>query len=352
MSNFIQKIRPLSVSLLALILITTISTDSIAKQKANWGAAPLSDKFRPIRPWINNFSVTPDVLAKESIADAIKSCDDVVGENRYCVVEVTNTATGLPLEIYRSKTKLRGVKDMKPLTSTKNAIYIYIGENTQQVIIENLDLQGHKVESDEIYGIVVEGKNINQILIRNNKIHNFDSDNDAHGIAIYGTGKNDEEAIRNVIIEGNKVYSMRTGSSESIVINGNVANWEIKNNNVYDINNIAIDAIGGEGTSPVRKNKLKRVLPGDADKARYGFIEDNYVHNMNTSDNPAYDSEESGAAAIYIDGAHHVEITNNIVENASWAYEVGAENCLITHHIRMTGNRETGSTYRDILVVR
>jgi len=320
------------------------------KSVADWGATPLADKFRPDRSWINNFSSTPNVTAKGSIADAVDSCDDIVGKDSYCVVEVTNTATGLPLEIYRSKTKLIGVNDMEPLTSTKNAIYIYIGENTKQVIIENLDLQGHKAKNDEIYGIIVEGKNINRILIRNNKIHDFDSDSDAHAIAIYGTGKNEERAIRNIIIEDNKVYSMRTGSSESIVINGNVVRWEIKNNNVHDINNIAIDAIGGEGTSPVQENKLKRILPGDVDAARYGFIEDNYVANMNTRDNPAYDNKESWAAAIYIDGAHHVEITNNVVENASWAYEVGAENCLITHHIRMTGNSATKSTYGDLLV--
>jgi hypothetical protein len=350
MPIFTQKIIPLSVSLFALVLITTIPTESNAQKKGGWGAAPLAEKFRPARAWINNFSTTADVIATESIADAIDACDDVVGENRYCVVEVTNTSTGIPLEIYRSKTKLIGVEDMAPLTSTENAIYIYIGDNTKQVIIENLNLQGHAVGNDEIYGIVVEGKNIRKILIRNNKIHHFDSDSDAHGIAVYGTGKNWRQSIRNVIIEDNEVYSMRTGSSESIVINGNVFRWEIKSNDVYDINNIAIDAIGGEGTSPVRKNRRNRILPGRTDKARYGFIENNYVANMNTSDNPAYGREESWAAAIYIDGAHHVEITDNVVENASWAYEVGAENCLVTHHIRMTGNSATGSTYGDILV--
>ena len=37
---------------------------------------------------------------------------------------------------------------------------------------------------------------------------------------------------------------MRTGSSESIVINGNVQRWEISDNRVVNVNNIAIDAIG------------------------------------------------------------------------------------------------------------
>jgi hypothetical protein len=125
--------------------------------------------------------------------------------------------------------------------------------------------------------------------------------------------------------------------------------WEIKNNTIQNINNIAIDAIGGEGTSATRK-KRGRVLPGSLDAARYGFIEDNIVRNMSTAGNPAYDNEESWAAAIYIDGAHHIKIANNSVENASWAYMLGAENCVTTRHITMTENSATGSTYGDLYV--
>jgi hypothetical protein len=342
-----QQYIALSVALLALSL-TAIPSTSIAK--GGWGTQPLAKKFRPARSWINQFSQTPDIIAKESIADAIASCDRVVGVGKYCVVEVSHTANDLPLEIYRSKTKLIGSNTSQPLTSSENGIYIYIGSDTKKVILENLNLQGHVAGNDEIYGIVIEGKNIRQILIRNNKIHDFDSDSDAHGIAVYGTGKNGKESIRHIIIEGNEVYSMRTGSSESIVINGNVVRWEIKNNDVYDVNNIAIDAIGGEGTSSTRKNKQGRTLPGRFDAARYGFIEDNFIENMSTLGNPAYGNEESWAAAIYIDGAHHIRIANNTVENSSWAYEIGAENCSVTRNISMMGNSAVESTYGDLLI--
>lgn len=70
---------------------------------------------------------------------------------------------------------------------------------------------------------------------------------------------------------------------------------------------------------------------------------------MSTLNNPAYDNEESWAAAIYIDCGHHIKVTDNVVVNASWGYDIGAENCLTTRHIYMTGNSESGSTFGDLL---
>ncbi len=343
---FMKKTSLASLSLLTLMVAMTPSQ---AFAKGGWGATPLAEKHRPDRQWIERFASTPDVIADASIADAIESCDGVVGADKHCVIEVTNTASGLPLEIFRSKTKLLGMTDMLPLTMAENDTFIYIGENTKQVIIENLNLQGHKAGSKEIFALFIEGESISKILIKNNKIHGFDSDVDAHGIAVYGSGNKKKQAIRDVIIEGNEVSDMRTGSSESIVVNGNVMHWEIKNNMIQNINNIAIDAIGGEGTSATRK-KRGRILPGVLDAARYGFIEGNTVRNMSTAGNPAYDNEESWAAAIYIDGAHHIKIANNSVENASWAYMLGAENCVTTRHITMIENDATGSTYGDLYV--
>lgn len=339
-------------NILANIILTTLLSSIVlpAYASSGWGTAPLSDKYRPSTRWTNNFSITPNIIANGSISDAIDSCDVVVGPNKYCVIEVSNTASGLPLEIFRSKTKLIGTTNMNPLGSDQNGTFINIGNNTQQVIVEGLNLEGHSVGNSEIYGIVIEGKNIKNIHIKNNKIHGFDSNENAHGIAVFGTGKNNKEGIYNIVIDGNEIYEMRTGSSESVVVNGNVRRWEIKNNDIYGINNIAIDAIGGEGTSPLRTDSRGRKLPGKFDAARYGYIEDNYVADMSTATNPAYDNQESWAAAIYVDGGHHIQIKNNVVENTPWAYEVGAENCLVSRHITLTGNSAEDSYYGDLLL--
>jgi hypothetical protein len=336
-----------NIFIISSLLLILASSQGGAQEK--WGATPIAEKYRPDRSWIDYFHSKPDVIADKSLADAVESCDSIVGENQHCVIDVKNTATGLPLEIFRSKTKLIGTKNMLPLTTAKDDTFIYIGDNTQNVIIEGLNLKGHKAGNNEIFAIFIEGKNINNILIRNNKIHHFNSDKDAHGIAVYGSGKEEERAIRNIIIEDNDIFEMHTGSSESIVINGNVAQWEIKNNTIRNVNNIAIDIIGGEGIVPTQI-KQGRTLPSVTDAARYGFIEGNHVSNMSTAKNPAYDNEEAWAAAIYIDGGHHIKITNNKVEKTPWAYMIGAENCVITRHITVTNNKAKKSQYGDLYI--
>ncbi|PID63809.1 MAG: hypothetical protein CSB44_00980 [Gammaproteobacteria bacterium] len=227
---------------------------------------------------------------------------------------------------------------------------IHIGDDTHQVVVEGVDIRGYGAGNAYSFGIMIRGERIREVLIRNNRIHHFDSDADAHAIAVFGTGETESDGIRDVVIDGNTVHDMRTGSSESIAVNGNVRRWVISSNTLRDINNIAIDAIGGEGTSPSRTNHSGRILPGIRDTARFGFIEGNVVENLSTVGNMAYGGEESWAAAIYIDGGRHVSIVDNIVRNAPWAFEVGAENCVESQHITIRGNAASGSHYGDLLI--
>jgi len=333
------------VMFVGMAVLWTVPNPAVAR---DWGARPVAEKFRPDRAWIERFGDRVDVVAHGSLSEAIDACDAVVGARGYCTVKVEEDAV-LPVEIFRSNTRLIGTKGMKALRSKKNGAFIYIGDKTRHVVIENLRLQGHHAGKKDIYGIIVEGKKIRDILIRGNEIFNFDSDTNAHAIAVYGTGKNAKESISRIIIESNTIHDMKTGSSESIAINGNVQRWEILHNDIYDINNIAIDAIGGEGTAPTRKRK-GRVFPGRYDVARYGFIEDNYVENMHTKNNPAYGKRESWAAAIYIDGGRDIFVRDNVVENSAWAYEIGAENCVVTRNITMVGNSAEGSYFGDLVL--
>jgi hypothetical protein len=50
---------------------------------------------------------------------------------------------------------------------------------------------------------------------------------------------------------GMRVHHLKTGSSESLVVNGNVTNFRITHNVVHDNNNIGIDVIGFERTAPI-----------------------------------------------------------------------------------------------------
>ncbi len=318
-------------------------------QAVDWGSDTLlNDSHRPERSWMANFSNTADVIAGNTLGTAISSCDSVVGVDQYCVVEVAQAPTDLPLVITRSKTKLQGMPNVA-LTATGNGTFLEIQSGTHEIILSGLDLEGHQA-SNFIAGIQVDGDNISHIAILNNKIHDFKvGDNDAHGIAIYGEGQTEDKAITDIIIEGNEVYDMKTGSSENIVVNGNVTHWEINNNHVHDANNIGIDAIGGEGTAGTQTVGGKK-FPSDIDAARYGFIENNTIENLSTQTNPAYDQQHSWMAAVYIDGGHHIKITGNHAINTAWGYEIGAENCMTSAHILLENNTATASHFGDIVL--
>ena len=48
---------------------------------------------------------------------------------------------------------------------------------------------------------------------------------DAHGIAVYGTSAPD--SVHNIVIDGNELYDLILGSSEGLVLNGNVSQFII-----------------------------------------------------------------------------------------------------------------------------
>jgi len=334
----------------SLIFISSVSAvmyTSTVLALPMWGSSPVDDRYRPATSWVSRFSGSPDIIASGSVQTAVDKCDDVVGINKYCVVEINNKSQ-FPVMINRSRVKLIAAEETIQNKGPNNGNWIEVSSDVSFILIEGLNLHGKNANNEYIAAIRIEGSRISNVSVINNVISNFQSQTNAHAIAVYGTGESSATSISHVFIDNNDVYSMQTGSSESIVVNGNVVRWAISNNDIWDINNIAIDAIGGEGTSP-RRQVNGRYYPGRYDVARYGFIEDNFVTNMSTVGNPAYDGE-GWAAAIYIDGGASINVRDNVVENASWGYEIGAENCIISRNITFTGNRASDSIFGDFLI--
>jgi len=322
----------------------------LLQDDARWGAEVIADEHRPEKTWLSQFDSPASIINVDTtISNAINSCP----ETGYCVVQLNKPITlSSVLIIDRPKTKIIGLSDNNITFDNAGGGSIFeIGSNTSEIIIENLVFYGgpDNYGDNGIFAIYVSGENIDKVAIRDNEIHHIQSDEDAHGIAIYGEGSTESSAIRNIIIENNHVHDMKTGSSESIVVNGNVKNWEIIKNRVVDVNNIAIDAIGGEGTVPPQTVN-GRMLPHPLDAARYGFIEDNVVTRMSTVGNPAYGGGHSWAGAIYVDGAHHLYIANNTVTNTEWAYDIGAENCVVSRDVVLENNTASNSYYGDFLI--
>ena len=170
-------------------------------------------------------------------------------------------------------------------------------------------------------GIDVMGAGSHIELLKNNVHHieqTFDGrDGPGHGangfgIAVYGTDA--KTPISELVIDGNEVHHLKTGSSESLVVNGNVTNFRITHNVVHDNNNIGIDVIGFERTAP----------DPAVDQARDGVLSGNLVYNITSRGNPAYGNDEN-SDGIYVDGGTRILIEQNVMHDVDFGIELASE---------------------------
>jgi len=171
------------------------------------------------------------------------------------------------------------------------------------------------------------------IQILNNQVHNIttkaEAEGNAFGISVYGTSKT---PITQLVISGNEVYDLRTGSSESVNVDGNVTHFHITNNLVHDNDNIGIDAIGYEGVGPV-----------GYDEAMYGEISGNTIYNISGITNPG-EGYEYDADGLYCDGCAYVTFERNVIIQVDYGIETTSENqvCL-SNGTEWTGPDNTGT---------
>ncbi|WEX11037.1 hypothetical protein [Chelativorans sp. AA-79] len=177
--------------------------------------------------------------------------------------------------------------------------------NVGYVRVKDFEIRNYKSDSEFIViGVLVSGAG-ERIEIRNNVIHRIEANNlpargnaNGLGIAVYGT---EAEPLRNVIVDGNELYGLRTGTGESLTVGGNVEGWQVTNNSVHDNNFIGIDAIGYYHTGT------------ESDRARRGWIAGNTVYNLSTAGNRGL-TYIAAAIGIYIDGGRDITVERNLVE--------------------------------------
>jgi len=153
------------------------------------------------------------------------------------------------------------------------------------------------------------------IELHNNLVHHIENTatgGNAHGIAAYGWDST--TSIHDLVIQGNEVRNCILGWSESMVLNGNVENFIVKDNIVHDNDNIGIDFIGHEGTCN----------DASLDQARDGLCIGNLVYNIDSLPNPAYAGERC-AGGIYVDGGKRIIIEKNIVHHCNIGVEIASE---------------------------
>jgi NPCBM/NEW2 domain/Right handed beta helix region len=192
-------------------------------------------------------------------------------------------------------------------------------DSQQYVTIQGFEVRNYRTsEAGHVpVGIWVTGAS-DHISILGNHVHdietNFQGRNggDAHGIAVYGTDSG--HPISAVVIAGNEVDHCKLGSSESLVVNGNVEGFTIANNRVHDNNNIGIDVIGYEG----------KASDPSVDVARDGLVTGNLVYNIDSYGNPAYGNDRS-ANGIYVDGGRDVIVERNVIHDVNIGMEFASE---------------------------
>ncbi|MFB5267592.1 right-handed parallel beta-helix repeat-containing protein [Paenibacillus enshidis] len=171
-------------------------------------------------------------------------------------------------------------------------------------------------------GIYVHGAG-GFINLSNNKVHDIKNTatpsgsdrlgRDAHGIAVYGTKAPD--SIHDLTISGNELSNLVLGSSEALVLNGNVDTFAVTDNIVHDNDNIGIDLIGFEGTAP----------NAAYDQARNGLVKGNRVYNNTVKNNPSYAKDDNSAGGIYVDGGKDSVIEQNYSYNNDIGVEIASE---------------------------
>ena len=196
-------------------------------------------------------------------------------------------------------------------------------QNKSYVRIEGFEIRNFRTSEHRLapLGVNVIGSGSHIELLKNNVHHienNFEGreapgrGGNAFGIAVYGTDV--QMPISDLVIDRNEVHHLKTGSSESLVVNGNVSNFHITHNVVHDNNNIGIDVIGFERTAP----------DPTVDQARDGVVSGNLVYNITSRGNPAYRNDES-SDGIYVDGGTRILIEQNVVHDVDFGIELASE---------------------------
>lgn len=231
------------------------------------------------------------------------------------------TASGAPGRpiVFRNEPGERPVLDGSSIEVTQEFSPMISVDGRRHVEIRGFEIRGHRTDRSGYnpVGILVTGAS-DHISIAGNVVHDMGTTyqgrvgGDAHGIAVYGNLA--DHPIDEVVISGNELHDLSLGSSEALVVNGNVTDFLIQGNEVHDTNNIGIVAIGYEGTAP----------DPSVDVARSGVIRGNTVYEVDSYGNPAYGKSRS-ANGIYVDGGRDVLVEGNVVHDVNIGMEFASE---------------------------
>lgn len=238
------------------------------------------------------------------------------------------------------------VIDATGVTPPEEDTALFLISNRSYVIVDGFELRNYTTTdpAPTPAGVFLRGA-CRHVEIRHCDIHGIEntggnpaSSGNAFGIAVYGSSL---LPATDIVIDGNNVHNLKTGSSESVVVNGNVSGFRVTNNTVHDNNNIGIDFAGYERTCPSVA----------LDRARNGVCRGNTVWNISSQGNQAYHDGDYSADGIYCDGAAAITIERNVVHDCDIAVELASEHPgRLSYNIVLRDNFISGSKQSGLLL--
>ena len=261
----------------------------------------------------------------------IQSALDAASEGTTIVIKEKSGGYQEQLSVKKNGITLKGDGKVKVCGNEDMKYGDLLTIKASDIVVENIEFTGlylREPNTKESAGGIRVDPGSSNIYILDCKIHDlgceynytdFDDRNhfNGHGISIKGS---ESKKTSKITISGCEVYNLRTGRSESVVLNHNLEYFTISDNYIHDNDNIGIDCAGGYGGGY------------STDFTRNGLICGNTVKKISSLlfKNPGYfDSEgnpHSGADGIYVDGGRDILIRDNYVTGCDIGLEIAAEN--------------------------
>lgn len=169
---------------------------------------------------------------------------------------------------------------------------------------------------------------------------------DSHAIS----AESNDALINNLFITNNTISDLHLGTSEGITINGNVKTIHILNNQIHDLDNIAIDILG-------KWLKCSSTAHNSNCQAEDGLVAQNTVSSVYASlcvadlhFNPGQRTDYHSMGAIYVDGGREVRIDGNLVFNSGTGIDVGSERGAVVDNVRVLNNVVYGNRAQGLKI--
>jgi parallel beta-helix repeat protein len=322
----VQGMRFQTLGLVAVLLLPAAAADyhlSPSGSDANPGTAA--------EPWKTFAHAVPQLAAGDTL-----HLHTGVYPERLILSAKSGTAEA-PIVIQADQSETAAIDGSTLTVPTGGRAGLVVMENCNHVHLRGLEVRNFETTAAARTpaGIQIEGSG-SGLKVLDCKVHHIRQSNttasaNGFGIAVYGTSTT---PIDGLVLDGNEVHDLRTGQSESLVLNGNVTNFTVSRNHVHDCNNIGIDLIGYEGSAPAA-----------VDRARDGVVRENLVHGIDSAYNPGYGGNfttgggERSAAGIYIDGGTNITVERNRVYGCNFGIELASEDAAgFTENIRLRNN--------------